>query len=178
MRLLDRELKRQSEILLVDAYNIINSWDIFKDIKNLEESRRALIHTMENYQSYSKECVILVFDSYRQKTDRQIRYKNAIVLVYTGYQETADHFIEKMADRYAKKKSVRVASSDRVEQDVILSKGASRLSANELKIIVDRAEDDVKTTQDMNKTKNALHLGGLSDKERKKLEEIKKDFSD
>lgn len=172
MRSLDKEIKKQTNILLVDAYNIINSWERFKSIKSLEDQRRLLIDIMESYQAYTRAYLVLVFDSYNVKTDRQVVFNNNLVLIYTDQHETADHFIEMLAHRYAKGRNLKVASSDRIEQEVILSKGATRLSAKELEILVDQSQADIKKTIQLTNTKNTLHLGGLSDEEMKKLEKI------
>lgn len=55
-----------------------------------------------------------------------------INVVYTKEAETADMYIEKITHEIGKKHRVRVATSDNLEQIIILGNGATRLSANEL----------------------------------------------
>lgn len=136
MRLLDREISKYKEILFVDGYNVINSWDELKmdTEEELEESRLKLINTLDEYQHYTKNCIVLVFDSYNIKTDRQILKHNNLMIVYTRELETADNFIERAVDEYALKKRIKVATSDKLEQEIILAKGATRISAKELEV--------------------------------------------
>ena len=55
-----------------------------------------------------------------------------INVVYTKELKTADMYIEKITHEIGKKHRVRVATSDNLEQIIILGNGATRLSANEL----------------------------------------------
>ena len=52
-------------------------------------------------------------------------------MVYTKEAETADMFIEKTAHELGKNHRVRVATSDSVEQIIIMGNGAIRVSATE-----------------------------------------------
>lgn len=178
MRSLDRELRKYKEILFVDGYNIINSWENLKETSrtDLEATRGKLISILEEYQHYTSYGVVLVFDSYNVKNDRQIEKKNKLLIVYTREFETADHFIERMVDLYGRKKVIKVATSDRLEQDIILAKGATRISAKELEIDVQNSRDDVKRIQELGKTKNKLHFVGLNEAAMEKLEKLKKEI--
>ncbi|MDO5027974.1 MAG: NYN domain-containing protein [Bacillota bacterium] len=178
MILLDRELKKYKELLFVDGYNIINSWDQLKVSSDdqLEEARRKLIDILMEYKAYSKEGIILVFDSYNVKTDRQVQIQNKLIIVYTKELETADHFIERSAEKYARHKKIRVATSDRLEQDIILGKGASRISAKELEYEINNFYKDISKISEKKKRQNRLHLSGLNPDSIQLLEKIKADF--
>lgn len=54
-------------------------------------------------------------------------------------------YIEKVTNDMAKRHNVVVATSDRVEQMIIMGHGASRLSANELKEEIDFVKEEVRT---------------------------------
>ena len=54
--------------------------------------------------------------------------------VYTKEAETADMYIEQASYDLSRKHRVRVATSDGMEQMIILGHGAERLSATELKL--------------------------------------------
>ena len=64
-------------------------------------------------------------------------------VVYTKEAETADMYIEKITHEIGKKHRVRVATSDNLEQIIILGNGATRLSANELLQEVKLAEKTI-----------------------------------
>ena len=66
-----------------------------------------------------------------------------INVVYTKEAETADMYIEKITHEIGKKHRVRVATSDNLEQIIILGNGATRLSANELLQEVKLAEKTI-----------------------------------
>lgn len=122
------------EYLLVDGYNIIFAWDELREIakNSLNAARDTLIDILCNYQGF-RECeVILVFDAYKVKGNTgSIEKIHNISVVYTKEAETADMYIEKTTHELGKKHRVRVATSDSLEQIIILAGGAIRVSANE-----------------------------------------------
>lgn len=176
MRLLDREISKYKEILFVDGYNVINSWDELKmdTEEELEESRLKLINTLDEYQHYTKNCIVLVFDSYNIKTDRQILKHNNLMIVYTRELETADNFIERAVDEYALKKRIKVATSDKLEQEIILAKGATRISAKELEVEILNASSATERISRKNKVKNAMQMSGLDEASKGLLSEYMK----
>ncbi len=121
------------EYLLVDGYNIIFAWDELKALaaESLAAARQSLADILSNYQGYRKCGVILVFDAYKVKGNPGSveKYKN-IHIVYTKEAETADAYIEKATYEMRKQYRVRVATSDGMEQLIILGHGASRIPAN------------------------------------------------
>lgn len=125
-----------AEYLLVDGYNIIFSWpelQEFAENGNLDAARMKLMEILSNYQGYYQSTVILVFDGYKVKNNPGTveKYHN-IYVVYTKEAETADQYIEKTNGALARVNQVRVATSDRLEQVIILGQGATRVSAREL----------------------------------------------
>ena len=120
------------EYLLVDGYNIIFAWDelnaLAKD--SLDAARRRLMDILCNYQGYQKCNLILVFDAYRVPgSPGSIQQYHNIHVVYTKEAETADMFIEHVTHEIGKDRRVRVATSDGMEQIIILGHGALRVSA-------------------------------------------------
>ena len=131
-----RELWEQpaaEEYLLVDGYNILFAWDELKSVarESIEDARRALMELLVNYQAFHPCVLILVFDAYRvpRNTGAVSRYHELFV-VYTKEAETADQYIEKTTYRLAGRRRVRVATSDGIEQLIILGHGAERVSAS------------------------------------------------
>lgn len=122
------------EYLLVDGYNIIFAWDNLKDIakNNLDLARSQLINILCNYQAFKQCELILVFDAYRVKGNTgEIEKIHNINVVYTKEAETADMYIQKATSQIGKDRKVRVATSDGMEQLIILGNGAYRVSASE-----------------------------------------------
>lgn len=123
------------EYLLVDGYNIIFAWEELHELSkiNIEGARGKLMDILCNYQGYKKNTIILVFDGYKVPGNpgEVIKYHN-IYVVYTKEAETADQFIEKTVPEIANKHRVSVATSDALEQMIILGQGAQRISAREL----------------------------------------------
>ena len=123
------------EYLLVDGYNVIFAWDDLRELSevNIEGARGKLMDILCNYQGYKKNTVILVFDGYKVPGNpgEVIKYHN-IYVVYTKEAETADQYIEKTVPEIAKKHRVSVATSDALEQMIIIGQGAHRISARDL----------------------------------------------
>lgn len=124
----------QEEYLLVDGYNIIYAWDSLKELaqENLDGARGRLMDILSNYQGSRQIHLILVFDAYKVKGNpgSTVRYHN-IDVVYTKEAETADQYIEKVTHKIGRKYRVRVATSDGLEQLIIMGAGAIRVSARE-----------------------------------------------
>lgn len=121
--------------LLIDGYNIIFAWaDLSEMAKNsLDLARETLINRLCNYRGFTNSDIILVFDAYRVKGGvGSVEHINNIDVVYTKEAETADAYIEKVTHHLAKNHRVRVATSDGLEQIIILGNGAVRVSATEL----------------------------------------------
>ncbi len=120
------------EYVLVDGYNIIFAWDSLKKLAedSLDAARDRLIDILRNYQSFRQCPVILVFDAYKVKggSGSVTRYGDLSV-VYTREAQTADSYIERLSYELGKQHRVRVATSDGMEQIIILGHGALRVSA-------------------------------------------------
>ena len=139
---------RQEEYLLVDGYNIIFSWEELNELakKNIHAACDKLMDILSNYQGYRKCTLILVFDAYKVEghVEEIITYHN-IYVVYTKEAETADQYIEKTVHRIGRQYQVTVATSDGLEQVIIMGQGAHRISAQGLKKEI---EDTEKTARE------------------------------
>ena len=120
------------EYLLVDGYNIIFAWDELNALskESLDAVRHKLMDILCNYQGFQKCVLILVFDAYRVPgSPGSIEQYHNIHVVYTKEAETADMFIERVTHEIGRNRRVRVATSDGMEQIIILGHGALRVSA-------------------------------------------------
>ena len=137
----------QPEYLLVDGYNIIFSWDELNALakESLDAARHKLMDILCNYQGYQKCNLILVFDAYRVPgSPGSIEQYHNIHVVYTKEAETADMFIEHVTHEIGKDRRVRVATSDGMEQIIILGHGALRVSARMFHEEVQNVEQQIR----------------------------------
>ena len=131
------------EYLLVDGYNIIFAWDDLAAIakEDMDLARSRLVNLMCNYRGLHRCEIILVFDAYRIKGNTgSVETVNNISVVYTKEAETADSYIERTTHELSKNYRVQVATSDRMEQLIIIGNGAMRISADAFRKEVDRTE--------------------------------------
>ena len=149
------------EYLLVDGYNIIFAWEDLKELSqtNMEGARNRLMDLLCNYQGFRKCTVILVFDAYKVEGGQGevMKYHN-IHVVYTKEAETADQYIEKTAHEIGKKYEVTVATSDALEQVIVMGQGARRLSAQGLREELELANAQIRTTVQERKEEGKNYL--------------------
>ncbi len=173
----------EKRYLLVDGYNIIFAWDELKELAqaDLGAARLKLMDILSNYQGFIGDILILVFDAYKVEGNRGeiFRYHN-IHVVFTKEKETADQYIEKTTHEIARRYQVRVATSDSLEQVIVMGQGAQRISAEDFYQEIDRVEDVIRQTnlERREKDKNYLldyapeELAGLMEKIRLGEKEI------
>ncbi|MBQ8411732.1 MAG: TetM/TetW/TetO/TetS family tetracycline resistance ribosomal protection protein, partial [Ruminiclostridium sp.] len=136
------------EYLLVDGYNIIFAWEKLNKLAkdSLDLARTELINILCNYQGFKRNEVIVVFDAYKVKGNKgEVEKTGGISVVYTKEAETADMYIEKATRKLGGKHKVRVATSDRLEQLIILGSGAIRVSATEFLKEVEETESSIRS---------------------------------
>ena len=135
-----------TEYLLVDGYNIIFAWDELHRLaaQDVAAARGALIDILANYQGFRKCRVIVVFDAYKVKGNPgSVQTVHGVKVVYTKEAETADTYIERATYDLGKNHRVRVATSDNMEQVIILGHGALRISARAFEEEVAEAEGQI-----------------------------------
>ncbi len=135
------------EYVLVDGYNIIFAWDELRRLAqdSLESARTRLIERLRNYQGWRQCPVIVVFDAYKVKGNPgSVEQLGGVSVVYTKEAETADMYIEKAAHDLSKTYRVRVATSDGLEQVIILGGGALRVPASAFEAEVKEVENAIR----------------------------------
>ena len=138
--------KKGPEYLLADGYNLIFAWEELKRIaqQDVAAARSTLADILSNYQGFRNCVVILVFDAYKVKGNPgSVEKVNGIYVVYTKEAETADAYIEKTTYDLGRDHRVRVATSDGLEQMIILGHGALRLSARAFKAEVEESQGQI-----------------------------------
>ena len=142
-----RTQKQGPEYLLVDGYNVICAWEELERLarQDVAAARGALEDILSNYQGFRRCVVILVFDAYKVKGNPgSIERHHGISVVYTKEAETADMYIEKVTHTLAKEHRVRVATSDGLEQIIILGHGAIRVPARQFQEEVRQVEEAIR----------------------------------
>ena len=157
---------KPKEYLFVDGYNIINAWENLKEIskENLEEARNELLEILADYKHYSGIEIYVIFDAYSVKGSvRNQECFKGVYVVYTKENELADHYIERVLDEMGRDYNIRVATSDWVEQQIVLSRGGTRVSARELESEVEVFKSSLKRNIQKSNLKNDTGLGKLED---------------
>lgn len=139
--------KSGEEYLLVDGYNIIFGWEDLRELAeaDVRAAQTKLMDILSNYQGYKGCTLILVFDAYKVEGHREevFPYHN-IYVVYTREAETADQYIEKTVHRIGRQHQVTVATSDGLEQIIIMGQGANRISALGLKEEIEATKTQIR----------------------------------
>ena len=136
----------KQKYIIVDGYNVIFAWEELaaQARSDLDAARRQLCDALSSFAGYTKCRLVVVFDGYKQKGNpgEKSQFHN-IQVVYTKEGETADAYIEALADEIGNNYSVRVASSDALIQISSLRSGVLRMSARELRAEVDAARKEM-----------------------------------
>lgn len=158
----------EKEYLLVDGYNIIFAWEDLKELAavNIDGAREKLMDILCNYQGFKKSTLILVFDAYKVKGNPgSVETYHNIHVVYTKEAETADQYIEKTVHEIGRKYRVTVATSDQLEQVIILGQGGQRMSARELLEDVIEVSHQIRETARQKRSSDKNYLFDYLDKE-------------
>jgi len=150
------------EYLLVDGYNIIHAWKHLKEILDhgtLDSARIALVEELSNYSGYTNNQIIVIFDGHHSTnlTRTYEQYHN-IEIVFTKKTESADHYIERIAEEVGREYKITVATSDGMEQLIVLARGATRQSARELLNEINAVKKSIQTDYIDNQTMNKKNL--------------------
>ena len=136
----------KEKYIIVDGYNMIFAWeDLAAQARaDLDAARRQLCDRLSSYAGYTKCRLVVVFDGWKQKGNpgQKTQFHN-IQVVYTKEGETADAYIEALADQIGTNYAVRVASSDSLVQLSSFRSGVLRMSARELLEEVEAARKEM-----------------------------------
>ncbi len=134
-------------LLIVDGYNMIYDWPELKDVakEDLYSARAKLLSILQNYQAYTGEAIIVVFDGYLKPDNHgTVLKRGKLTVVYTKTDETADAWIERAGYEYRSQYALSVATSDGLIQNAVFSQGALRISAREFKNRIDFVNAQIK----------------------------------
>ncbi len=92
-----------------------------------------------------------------------------VTVVFTKEAETADHYIEKSAHQLAKRDKVTVATSDALEQIIIIGGGARRISAKDFWERIEQAKKAMRERYKATRPVKRNPIGTLVDDETARL---------
>lgn len=169
-------------IVFIDAYNVINSWPILKDLikgDDFESGRIKLIEKIENYSSFKNCKAYIVFDAHRVNNNEEkeefVGKNKKVSVVYTKGGETADSYIERKVNELGRKYDVLVVTSDNLEQQTVFQRGASRMPSLEFYNEVIKVEERIREKTKKNNSLNRNLLGdNIDDNIAKVLDKLRK----
>lgn len=156
-----KEREPQKEYLLVDGYNIIFAWEELNELAkaSIDAARNKLMDILSNYQGFTGCTLILVFDAYKVKGSQgEVQKYHNIYVVYTKEAETADQYIEKTTHEIGRKYKVTVATSDALEQVIVMGQGAYRISARDFYEEVERTENQIREINEQQRGEKRNYL--------------------
>lgn len=166
------------EILFVDGYNVIYAWDELAAIseESFPDARERLSDILSNYQGLKGNEVILVFDGHLVKGGTgSVETVGNIKVVFTREGETADGYIERMVGAAPPGYHIRVATSDALEQIMIMGRGAERVSSKELLAEIKSLERKMRTSYIEKKPpKNNMLADNLDEKTQEWFEKMRR----
>ena len=124
--------------LIVDGYNVIHAWADLKSAlqrAGLQEARRLLIAALAEYGAVRGVQVTVVFDGPRQAVTTGPEIVDGVTVRFGGASGSADHVIERLAyeaSRQGLAGDVVVATSDRLQRDMVRAMGVSTMDARSL----------------------------------------------
>jgi len=160
--------------LIVDGYNIIYAWPEFEKNREagLDHARSRLVTILAEHAALTGFKVVVVFDAHNIKGMEKREIVDGVEVIYTRQGETADSLIERMAGPLSEDgATVYVATSDWAEQTMIFSRGAYRLTPNELREQIRRTREESKVYYRQSKPVDSYLENRLMDEERAKLEQ-------
>jgi predicted RNA-binding protein with PIN domain len=190
-------------VLLVDGYNIIGTWPCLKKTRDgtgLEAARWQLVEALLNYSAFQGFETQIVFDAHYQNTcsNQEIITQNLSVY-YTDFGQTADTYIEKACASFrpclrrvlpgqaslgkspyqSHLSRLIVATSDRVQQLMVLGYGAEWMSAQKLGHEVESMEVRVRRHRKPGKQTSSRFLANSLDaRSRQRLAELRMGLKD
>jgi uncharacterized protein len=135
------------ERVIVDGYNVIHAWVTLKRLLDvsLEAARDKLVERLAVYAMVIGAEVTVVFDAHHSaaRTNSE-ELVEGVRVVFTRKGHSADHVIERIA--YAAGATgdvITVATSDRMQRDLVRGMGGAVIDARELERRVVDAEQEM-----------------------------------
>ena len=113
------------------------------------------------------------------RMQRTCEEQGPLTVVFTQKNETADHYIERLCDSYAReveygRLEIEVATSDNVEQTVVLGRGARRVSSRELLREMDSVRREGAATATAQRRSRSTLMDRLPEDIRRRLDDMRR----
>jgi predicted RNA-binding protein with PIN domain len=133
--------------LLVDGYNVIHAWLPLKRLLevSLEAARDKLVERLAVYAMVSGTEVTVIFDAHHSaaRTNSE-ELVEGVHVVFTRKGHSADRVIERIAYTAGEAgDAITVATSDRIQRDMVRGMGGAVIDARELERRVVDAEQEM-----------------------------------
>ena len=137
-------------VVIVDGYNVIHAWPRLKAVLTAsggEEARRALIAELAEYAAVRQTRITVVFDGPRRVASAA-EVIDGVTVVFSGRSGSADHLIERLvyeAARAGGAREVMVATSDRLQRDLVRAMGVATIDSAGFEREVSEARSEIGT---------------------------------
>jgi predicted RNA-binding protein with PIN domain len=133
--------------VIVDGYNVIHAWVPLKRLldASLEAAREKLVERLAVYSMVSGAEVTVVFDAHHSaaRTNSE-EVVEGVHVIFTRKGHSADHVIERIAyGAVGQGDTITVATSDRIQRDMVRGMGGAVIDARELERRVVDAEQEM-----------------------------------
>jgi predicted RNA-binding protein with PIN domain len=130
----------RSRYLIVDGHSVIFAWPELRKLHERRTSlaREALIKRLRDYQDRTGTRVVVVFDGKGERIT-ETAHPGDVHVFYSRRGQTADAIIERLASKYAGRFNLSVATSDYLEQQTVNASGATCISLETLRQLIEEA---------------------------------------
>jgi len=130
----------RSRYLIVDGHSLIFAWPELRKLHERRTSlaREALIKQLRDYQDRTGTRVVVVFDG-KGELVTETAHPGDVHVFYSRRGQTADAIIERLASKYAGRFDLSVATSDYLEQQTASASGATCISPETLRQLIEEA---------------------------------------
>jgi predicted RNA-binding protein with PIN domain len=112
-------------MIIVDGYNVIYKWkSLSRFVYNIELARTRLVNILSNYQGYTGEEIVIVFDSSIRESAQYEDIPQNIKVIYAPSNQGADIFIEQMVNSSTNPSDITVVTGDVLERTSVIKSGA------------------------------------------------------
>jgi uncharacterized protein len=130
----------RSRYLIVDGHSLIFAWPELRKLHERRTSlaREALIKQLRDYQDLTGTRVVVVFDG-KGELVTETAHPGDVHVFYSRRGQTADAIIERLASKYGGRFDLSVATSDYLEQQTVSASGATCISPETLRQLIEEA---------------------------------------
>ena len=130
-----------AQYLIVDGHSIIFAWPKLRRLHAERSSlaRETLIKDLRHYQDWTGVRVVVVFDGQGERVG-EISDPHDVQIFYARRGQSADAIIERLATKYGARFEITVATSDSLVMETVNVSGASCVSPDGLRKLLEAVE--------------------------------------